>query len=61
MSDSVNDDAVCLIGGVLISDGQAPGLFLEPTILDNCSSDLPIVQTQVEAPILCVFDAESTE
>lgn len=53
ISDAINDDSRCVIGGLVTTDGNTNGLFCEPTLLRNCSSDMQIIQKQLNAPILC--------
>jgi acyl-CoA reductase-like NAD-dependent aldehyde dehydrogenase len=42
-----------MIGGLVTTDGQEPGLFCEPTLLHHCSTDMRVVQEQIHAPVLC--------
>ena len=45
----------------MTTDGKTNGLFCEPTLLRNCSSDMQVVQSQLNAPILCCISVESDE
>lgn len=51
--DAINDDSRCVIGGLVTTDGNTNGLFCQPTLLRDCSSDMIIIQQQLHAPILC--------
>jgi acyl-CoA reductase-like NAD-dependent aldehyde dehydrogenase len=42
-----------MVGGLATTDAEGKGLFFEPTLLTNCTNDMAIVQTQINAPILC--------
>ena len=61
INDAINDDASCVIGGMVTTDGTTNGLFCEPTLLRNCSSDMQIIQRQLNAPILCCMSVENEE
>lgn len=60
-TESIAEGASCEIGGLTSSDGIAEGIFFEPTLLRDCSNGMIIVQTQINAPIICAFSIKGVE
>ncbi|MDM5312724.1 alpha-ketoglutaric semialdehyde dehydrogenase GucD [Peribacillus frigoritolerans] len=58
----VEEGAALLIGGKRAEEGpQANGFYVEPTIFDNCTSDMTIVQEEIFGPVIALLKADSVE
>lgn len=40
---------------------QANGYYVEPTIFDNCTPDMAIVQEEIFGPVIALLKADSVE
>jgi betaine-aldehyde dehydrogenase len=62
VNNAIGQGATCLFGGNKITDpALVAGNFMQPTILTNCSDDMPIVKDEIFGPVITVlsFDSES--
>ncbi|MCM3569004.1 alpha-ketoglutaric semialdehyde dehydrogenase GucD [Neobacillus mesonae] len=54
------EGAVLLTGGRRLEQGDlANGFYVEPTIFDQCTSDMTIVQEEIFGPVIALLKAES--
>ncbi|MDM5283786.1 alpha-ketoglutaric semialdehyde dehydrogenase GucD [Peribacillus frigoritolerans] len=58
----LEEGATLLTGGKRAKKGiQANGYYVEPTIFDNCTPDMAIVQEEIFGPVIALLKAESVE
>jgi alpha-ketoglutaric semialdehyde dehydrogenase len=58
----VEEGATLLVGGKRAETGaQANGFYVEPTIFENCTQDMAIVQEEIFGPVIALLKADSVE
>ncbi|QGQ44375.1 alpha-ketoglutaric semialdehyde dehydrogenase GucD [Metabacillus sediminilitoris] len=58
----LEEGATLLIGGKRAEKGTlGNGYYVEPTIFENCSQDMAIVQEEIFGPVIALLKAESVE
>lgn len=56
------EGAKLIVGGNRAEEGhQAEGYYVEPTIFDECESNMTIVQEEIFGPVIALLKADSTE
>ncbi|KKI89688.1 aldehyde dehydrogenase [Bacillus sp. SA1-12] len=58
----VEEGATLLTGGKRAEDGELEkGYYVEPTIFDNCTPEMAIVQEEIFGPVIALLNAESVQ
>jgi betaine-aldehyde dehydrogenase len=56
ISDALSAGATLLTGGGAVADEELrDGLYIEPTVFEPASHDLPLVQDEIFGPVMCLF------
>ncbi|KKB33935.1 alpha-ketoglutaric semialdehyde dehydrogenase GucD [Bacillus thermotolerans] len=58
----VQEGATLLTGGKRLENGElADGFYVEPTIFENCTQDMAIVQEEIFGPVIALMKADSVK